>query len=247
MIHNWNGKWRSNGDSPRAVDLADLSASHLQSINFHNINLCASMRELIVYLRIKLFPRVKSFHRFFFFHREKVFHRTRKCLSRPSGRHPTALLSRFHLFFFVRPCVRCSHKLLSIVRKFVSFTREKRSFRARRFSSREKAISCQKAINFPRVLLCENRQLIWKQTINFIYFIRTDGWFVSVDFMAALMVSWWHIKGPQLIAGKLCESFEKSLKLSTGLWEQINPRYLWNKLTLDSSSIVAHNLAITGA
>lgn len=65
MIHNWNGKWRSNGDSPRAVDLADLSASHLQSINFHKINLCASMRELIVYLRIKLFPRVKSFHRFF--------------------------------------------------------------------------------------------------------------------------------------------------------------------------------------
>lgn len=124
-------------------------------------------------------------------------------IARPSGHHPTGLNLRFSSLLFLhdyqRPYVRCSNKLLSIVRKFAANSLalckhekwSRRTFRAKILLGRDlhEAISCQKAINFPRVLWCENRQLIWKQTIKFIHFAGT--WFASVDDWMELR--WWWV------------------------------------------------------
>lgn len=129
-----------------------------------------------------------------------------------SGRNPTrfhfvfTLFSRWKLWELLlliiflwgkfQPChfpTKCFPLVfLLVVRIFSAFCLLVRNDLLRGLHGRtqSKAINCQNAINFPRVLLCENWQLKREQKIDWIYFRRLDCVrFLFVDSIDALMVN----------------------------------------------------------
>lgn len=145
----------------------------LKSINLFNINRAQSKisRQMKIYCLFtkSVFSRENS-------SRSK----SQSCINVYFGRFsifwPASNRFRFHTFSPTRTNPSTSSLQWTVFHREKNFSAKMkndlfalwREFHENEDELRWKAISCQKAINFPRVLWCENCQLIWKQTINFI-------------------------------------------------------------------------------